>query len=89
MLATLELVAWYNKERLHSACGYVPLEEFKENHYARKGNLVSYCNHVGKKVPLKLPGRSISAARVRHIATTDIRPPEATPAMTRIEGTRV
>jgi putative transposase len=41
MLATLEWVAWYNRERLHSACSYVPPEEFEENYYARQGNLVS------------------------------------------------
>jgi putative transposase len=40
MLATLEWVAWYNRERLHSSCGYVPPEEFEERYYARQGNLV-------------------------------------------------
>lgn len=33
-LATLEWVAWYNKERLHSACGYAPPEEFEDKYYA-------------------------------------------------------
>ena len=41
MLATLEWVAWYNRGRLHSACGYVPPEEFEEIYYACQGNLVS------------------------------------------------
>jgi putative transposase len=41
MLATLEWVAWYNRERLHSSCGYVPPEEFEEIYYANQGNLVS------------------------------------------------
>lgn len=41
MLATLEWVAWYNRERLHSACDYVPPEEFEENYYAGRENLVS------------------------------------------------
>ena len=30
MLATQEWVAWYNRERLHSACTHVPPEEFEE-----------------------------------------------------------
>ena len=39
-LATLEWVSWYNKERLHSACGYMPPEEFEKQYYARQGILV-------------------------------------------------
>jgi transposase InsO family protein len=34
-------VAWYNSERLHSACGYVPPKEFKESYYAQQGTLVA------------------------------------------------
>ena len=41
MLATLDWVAWYNQERLHSACGHIPPEEFEENYYARQESLVS------------------------------------------------
>jgi putative transposase len=40
MLATLEWVAWYNRERLHSSCGYMPPEEFEEIHYAARESLV-------------------------------------------------
>jgi putative transposase len=39
-LATLEWVSWYNKERLHSACGYMPPEEFEKQYYARREILV-------------------------------------------------
>jgi putative transposase len=39
-LATLEWVSWYNKERLHSACGYALPEEFEEKYYASQGILV-------------------------------------------------
>jgi putative transposase len=31
-LATLEWVDWYNHERLHSACGWVPPAEFEDTH---------------------------------------------------------
>lgn len=41
MLATLDWVAWYNRERLHSACGHIPPEEFENNYYARQETLVS------------------------------------------------
>jgi putative transposase len=41
MLATLEWVTWYSRERLHSACEYVPPEEFEESYYAHQENLVS------------------------------------------------
>jgi putative transposase len=41
MLATLQWVAWYNTERLHSACGWVPPEEFEKSYYDRQENLVS------------------------------------------------
>jgi putative transposase len=41
MLATLEWVDWYNTERLHSACGYIPPKEYEETYYARQQNLVS------------------------------------------------
>ena len=40
-LATLEWVAWYNKERLHSACGNIPPEEFEENYYNQQVRLVA------------------------------------------------
>jgi putative transposase len=40
MLATLDWVAWYNKERLHSACGHIPPEEFEEEYYAHQESLV-------------------------------------------------
>jgi putative transposase len=41
MLATLDWVSWYNKERLHSACGNISPEEFEENYYTRLEFLVS------------------------------------------------
>ena len=36
MLATLEWVDWYNTERLHSACKYIPPKEYEENYYAQQ-----------------------------------------------------
>jgi putative transposase len=41
MLATLEWVSWYNTERLHSACGYVPPKEYEESYYARLESMIS------------------------------------------------
>jgi len=32
MLATLEWVDWYNTERLHSACKYIPPKEYEDNY---------------------------------------------------------
>ena len=40
-LATLEWVAWYNNERLHSACGDIPPKEFEENYYNQQTALVA------------------------------------------------
>jgi putative transposase len=40
-LATMEWVAWYNSERLHSACGNIPPKEFEENYYNQQGTLVA------------------------------------------------
>ena len=39
--ATMEWVAWYNSERLHSTCGYVPPKEFEENYYIQQDALVA------------------------------------------------
>jgi putative transposase len=36
MLATLEWVSWYNSERLHSACGNIPPEEYEDSYYAQQ-----------------------------------------------------
>ena len=41
MLATLEWVDWYNTERLHSACKYIPPKEYEENYYTHQESLVS------------------------------------------------
>jgi putative transposase len=41
MLATLEWVDWYNTERLHSACKYIPPKEYEENYYERQERMVS------------------------------------------------
>ena len=40
MLATLEWVAWYNSERLHSACEYMPPKEYEENYYMQTESVV-------------------------------------------------
>lgn len=36
---TLDWVHWYNNERLHSALGNVPPEEYEQNYYARTTGL--------------------------------------------------
>ena len=41
MLATLEWVDWYNTERLHSACKYIPPKEYEENYYASQESMIS------------------------------------------------
>jgi transposase InsO family protein len=36
---------WYNTERLHSACKYIPPKEYEENYcaqQAKNGNLIVY-----------------------------------------------
>jgi putative transposase len=40
-IATMEWVAWYNSERLHSACGDIPPKEFEENYYNQQATLVA------------------------------------------------
>ena len=40
-VATMEWVAWYNSERLHSACGDIPPKEFEENYYNQQVRLVA------------------------------------------------
>ena len=39
--ATMEWVAWYNNDRLHSACSYIPPKEFEENYYDQQTALVA------------------------------------------------
>ena len=41
VLATLEWVDWYNSERLHSACKYMPPKEFEANYYTQQQSMVS------------------------------------------------
>ncbi len=40
-LATGAWVNWWNEQRLHEACHYVPPAEFEENHYRRLGEPIS------------------------------------------------
>ena len=37
-LATLDWVSWYNTQRLHSACGDIPPEEYEDNYYTSLDN---------------------------------------------------
>ena len=71
--ATMEWVAWYNSERLHSACGYIPPKEFEENYYDQQdysGSIIVF----GKQGPPNFPGRSTSPLRsCEQASTTDAR----------------
>ena len=55
--ATMEWVAWYNNDRLHSACSYISPERIR-------GKLLRSANHpgsiiaFGKQGPPNFPGRS-------------------------------
>ena len=40
-IATMEWVAWYNSDRLHSACGNIPPKEFEESYYNQQVRLVA------------------------------------------------
>lgn len=40
-MATMDWVAWYNNERLHSTCGNIPPKEFEKNYYTRQVALIS------------------------------------------------
>ena len=58
MLATLEWVDWYNTERLHSACKYIPPKEYEGKLLrtaGKNGKLIT----SGKKVPPKKPGHPV------------------------------
>ena len=39
--ATMEWVAWYNSEWLHSSCGYITPKEAEENYYIQQDALVA------------------------------------------------
>src|SRR5690606_15420427 len=41
-LATLEWVAWFNHQRLHSAMGYIPPAEAEANYYNQLGNTAEH-----------------------------------------------
>ena len=41
-LATLEWVAWFNHQRLHSAIGYIPPAEAEANYYNQLGNTAEH-----------------------------------------------
>jgi putative transposase len=40
-LATAQWVSWWNEQRLHQACGYVPPAEFEGNYYRRLDDAIS------------------------------------------------
>src|SRR5712691_478580 len=39
-LATMGWVSWYNDERLHSACGYIPPSEYEESYQMSEGDAI-------------------------------------------------
>lgn len=70
--ATMEWVAWYNSEQLHSSCGYITPKEVEENYYIRQDALrsqhrIRFLHHGlcddGASRP-RARGRSMASARL-------------------------
>jgi hypothetical protein len=66
MLATLEWVDWYDTERLHSACGYIPPKEHEENYYAQRKSAVGESRPANESLQKK-PGRSNQGSRAERL----------------------
>src|SRR5258708_32526909 len=54
-LATMEWVAWYNTERLHSYCGGMPPKEYEESFYKAQDSAMLTAG-IPPKEPPTLPG---------------------------------